>query len=567
MSPRPPTAGPGQDVPGRGGLVAALVLLAGLLLYVPGLGNHDLWAPDEPRYAQVAREMLHGGDWLLPHVNGRLYPDKPPGWFWATALISAPGGDVTPFTARLTSALAAACLLLLVAVCGGRMLGRRAGLGGALVLATSYAYFTLARSAHLDALLSLLVAAALFAAWRLLEGEGGTGARLVFWLAAGLGVLVKGPVGLILPLLVVLLDRLAAGDLRGLRRLAPAWGLPLGLAPSLLWLAAVTLLRPGYQPADVLHEHVLSRFSAGLHHPRPFYYHFTNFFIEMAPWGFLLPGAVLAAWRHRRLPAPEREDEVAPGAGWPARRFLLAWVAAILGFFTLSSEKRGLYILPLFPAAALLVGTLWDDLAVGGPARRVRRVAAGGLLIAAAVLLACGSLPWAVARQAGDQLTPELAGRVFWLAGVGLAGGMAVLATWLARRRAAALTALAGATAALLLVFVHGVEPAADPFKSARPLARDLARVVQPGDRVGMLHWRAAYLYYSGIRMDELHRPAALREWLTLPGRKVLLISAEQQEELAPLLDAGRVAAADGVGHRQMRILILDEPAAEASGS
>ena len=83
---------------------ALLVLLT--LVFLPGLDNHDLWAPDEPRYAQVAREMGTGGDWLLPHVNGRIYTDKPPGYFWAAAALSAPVGDVTALAQAIEVTLA-----------------------------------------------------------------------------------------------------------------------------------------------------------------------------------------------------------------------------------------------------------------------------------------------------------------------------------------------------------------------------------------------------------------------------------------------------------------------------
>jgi 4-amino-4-deoxy-L-arabinose transferase-like glycosyltransferase len=460
-------------------------------------------------------------------------------------------------------ALAATLLLVLMVGAGQALVGRGGAVAGAVVLATSYAFFTLSRSAHLDVLLTLLVSAALFAAWRSFAGQGGLGARLVFWAAAGFAVLVKGPVGLILPLLVVVVDRLWAGAPRDLARLGPWWGLPLALAPSLAWLGGVSAWRPGYDPAAVVDRHVLSRFSGGLHHARPAWYHLANFFAEMAPWSFLVPAAVIAAWRWRAWTAAGAggEDTAAGTAapGWAPRRFLLAWIAVILAFFSISSEKRGLYILPLLPAAALLVGALWDGLLPrrSGPPSP-RRWLAAGLLPPTAILLACGLLPWLLARRPAAEVTPALVSSVRVLAAVGVVGGALLLAAWIRWRWAAAPVVLAGATTGLLLVFALLVEPAADPLKSARFLGQRLAAIVQPGDRVGMLDWRAAYLYYSGVAMDELGSPEEVRLWLEAPGRKVLLLSAEQQELLG--LSPARLAASDGVGHRQMRILVVGEP-------
>lgn len=534
-----------------------LAVTAALVLF-PGLGNHDLWAPDEPRYGQVSREMLAGGDWLLPHVNGRIYTDKPPGWFWCAAVLSLPGGDVTPLTARLPSALAALALLLLVASWGERRLGTGSGTRAAVVLASTFLFFDLGRSAHLDMLLALLVSMSLLAGSDVMAGRTGRGGLLLFWLAASLGTLVKGPLGLLLPLLVLTVDRLVARRPRDLLLLKPWWGFPLAVSLPLAWLLAVSATRPGYDPLSVINHHVLSRFGSGLHHARPFWYFGVHFFAELMPWGLLVPAAAWAAWRFGDpCRTAEREDEAgAPVPGRARRRFLVIWVVVILVFFSLSKEKRGLYIMPLVPAAALLVADFWRRLRAGD--LRPGGLVKGGLGVIAACFLVLGALPSALARRSMVG-APGLEMPSLVLAGLGVAGGCAILMSLLRRRLPAALSLVAATFMALLLVYAHGLQPAVDTVRSARELSQELARNLQPGDAVAMLEWRAAYLYYSGVRMEELGSDEAAVAWMTAPGgRRLLLIREEAWRRVRPRLGAARELASHGTGPR--RVILLERP-------
>jgi len=534
-----------------------LAATAALVLF-PGLGNHDLWAPDEPRYGQVSREMMTSGDWLLPQVNGRIYTDKPPGWFWCAAALSLPGGDVTPLTARLPSALAALALLLLVAVWGERRLGAGSGTRAAVVLASTFLFFDLGRSAHLDMLLALLVSLSLLAGRDVCAARGGRGGLLLFWLAAGLGVLVKGPLGLLLPVLVLTVDRLVARRPRDLLLLKPWWGLPLSASLPLAWLLAVSATRPGYNPLAVIDRHVVSRFGSGLHHARPFWYFGVHFFLELMPWGLLVPVAAWAAWRFGSAPRPaEREDETGvPVPGRDQRRFLVIWVVAILLFFSLSREKRGLYIMPLVPAAALLVADFWrrlraGDLQAGGLVK-------GGLGGVAAIFLALGGLPLVLSRHPVEG-APGLETLSLVLAGLGLAGGSSILVCLLRRRLPMALSLVAATSLSLLLVYAHGLQPALDTVRSARSLAQELARSLRPGDEVAMLEWRAAYLYYSGVPMEELGSDEAAVAWMTATGgRRLLLLRDEAWRRLRPRLGEVRELASRGTGGR--RVLLLERP-------
>jgi 4-amino-4-deoxy-L-arabinose transferase-like glycosyltransferase len=189
------------------------------------------------------------------------------------------------------------------------------------------------------------VALAVF--WRIDRGSGRRRDLALLHGAIGLGVLTKGPVALLVPLLAMAAYLGWERRLTDLRRVLPPWALLLSLGPGIAWLAAAGWLAPaGFLDGAVV-DNLLGRFFSGSSHARPFYYYLYQFPVNFLPWTLLWPVvAWFAATRVFRDGAdPER------ARAW---RFLLAWVGAALVFFSLSTGKRGLYLLPVFPAVALL---------------------------------------------------------------------------------------------------------------------------------------------------------------------------------------------------------------------
>src|SRR6185436_3260732 len=160
-----------------------------------GVWSYDLWAPDEPYFGEGAREMVVDGRWAVPHVNGEVTTDKPPLFFWLIAFFSLPFGKVSSLTARLPSILASLGTIWLTMRLACRFAGARAGPLAGVVLMTTYLFWDKARTAQIDALLCLLILAALSAFESFRAGESsGPRAGLAFWLASALAVLAKGPV-------------------------------------------------------------------------------------------------------------------------------------------------------------------------------------------------------------------------------------------------------------------------------------------------------------------------------------------------------------------------------------
>jgi 4-amino-4-deoxy-L-arabinose transferase-like glycosyltransferase len=526
------------------------VLALATLLFVWNLWAYDLWAPDEPYFAEGAREMVVDGEWLVPHVNGTVTTDKPPLFFWLIALFSLPAGEVSSLSARLPSALAALGTVALTLRLGRRLVGERAAVLGGLVLVTAELFWNEARSCQIDALLCLLemVALTAFALFRAGAWEGRR-AGLVFWTACSLAVLAKGPVGLLVPLGIALVTLAWDRDLAAWRRFAPLAGPGVFLAVVGVWAAIATVGGGGdYSVWQAFRQHVLERAVAGMHHARPPWYFVGALPLRLLPWSVLLPAALLLGWRRR---------------GESGHRFLLAAGAFVLAFFSIPAEKRGLYVLPAFPFLALLTGSLLDahwprregssELpAQDAPHLRWITVplALVGLLLTAAGLAALAGMAAGtdvgpeLARRAGlddSVLAPgELERATLALALVLLAGGAA--ATWagLAGRVRAAALATAATVAGAYLTATTLAYPALDPTRSARAFALEVRERTAASRAAG--HRVAAFaagnlpeplaFYSDGVYCREIDRTRELIAHLSLGPEVWALAPLERVQRL-----------------------------------
>ena len=327
-------------------------------LFILGVGRWDLWNPDEPRYAQVAKEMVERGDWILMHVNGNPYMDKPPLFFWLIALSSFLWQGFSAFSVRFPSAFLSTLTVLLTFLFGKKLYGSRSGFLSALILATSFEFAYLSTRANIDATLTFLTTASffLFLEWyqhRKVDGsevkDRGNRSLYGFYIGMGLATLVKGPVGFILPLLVSFVYLILLKDWKAIRRMRLFTGMILFLVIVLSWyLPAVLKGGQDFLNQTLFHQ-TLERFAKGTSHIRPPYYYLSNFPVDFLPWFLFLPGALVSGLSRKREGISR--DFL----------FLLVWFAAIFLFFSFSKGKRAIYLLPLYPAASLIVGRFWDD--------------------------------------------------------------------------------------------------------------------------------------------------------------------------------------------------------------
>ncbi len=444
--------------------VFALLLIGGVLFFL-NLSGTSLVDNEETRFALQARQMVETGDWLVPRWSGRPLGTKPPLFHWTIGLLSVASGEVSEWTARIPSAAAALATLFLVYALGSILFGRKTGFLSALVLSTTFIFFQHARMARSDMLLTFFITLSvyLFVAGSLrAESKARLGYLLGAYGAAALATLTKGPVGIVL----AVFGGLAFLGAKRKWGAFPVWGHLLGVA----FFAAVATPWYVLYAQAVGREYVegllirenLTRYVNAFNHPQPIYYYVEHFSTNLLPWSLLGLPALVYAWKRRRE----------SGSG-----FLLLWWAAIFIFFSLSTSKRDHYILPLYPAAALLTGAfLGTELLVGQGIgwRWMARLIFQGMMVA----LVVGSVGLAPVAWYMDR---ELFQAALILGAIGLVTGL--LALWAVRRGEYG-WGIGISLAGLLLLQVAGqwkATPIIEARRSPAPSAVALAQVV--GDR------------------------------------------------------------------------------------
>jgi 4-amino-4-deoxy-L-arabinose transferase-like glycosyltransferase len=547
--------------PDRGGRDLLLLAILGALLFLPGLGRHDVWNPDEARYAEVAREMPLLGQWAVPHLNGQVYSQKPPLLFWSIALFGRLTGGLDATAARLPSALAAIGSLLLVYAIGRRVFGRRAAWIAAAAFATCFKVIWQGRFGQIDMLLTGLVT---LGVWFWVRGytERRPELNYFFFLAAGLATLAKGPVGLLPPLLSILAFLAVTRDREELKRLRIGRGLLLWALVVLAWLVPAGLdAGPDYLRQIVFRQNV-TRYANPWHHFAPPWYYLGILPGEFFPWSFLLPVAIVAGWKRLVRPDGIRSDATQPTAileessraldrlvGERARAgflFCLCWAVVTLVFFSISPAKRSVYILTMYPALALLVGAGLDLAAAARPRwRRGVVFPLGG--IAGLVLLVIAALPIA-ARKRPETVILGGDAFVYGLMAVLLPLLLGAIAAWWLSRTSVtrAVGALAVGMALTGLSVAFYALPRFDVFKSARGLSSVLVSRMAPGEPYGIYpRLDSTFLFQTRRFCEELDSEAKLRTYLARPGRVWLLAQKDDFSHLAnlpPLVEVARDA-------------------------
>ncbi|MFQ5898668.1 MAG: ArnT family glycosyltransferase [Candidatus Methylomirabilia bacterium] len=322
---------------------------------------------NEGMYATITQEMLSSGDWVTLRFDGIRYFEKPPLWFWLTAL-TVPVMGASEFAIRLWSAIPAFGLVILTYLLGRRLLSERAGLFAGLILASSFVLPLSARRASTDLLFSACLALALYGFVRTIQGTPGfLRGPFLFYLGVGLAVLAKGLIGLLLPFLIVALFALVAKPAAALRKLSLSVGIPLLVLLTVPWHLAASWQNEGFLRYYIMEHHIL-RFLGMRTVPHGDIPASTLGFLLVTifwffPWSVLLPAAVADLLPRLRRLIAETYASVETKLGL----LVPVWIIVVFGFFAISAFKHEYYALPAFPALALLVGGLWAGARSGSP--------------------------------------------------------------------------------------------------------------------------------------------------------------------------------------------------------
>ena len=325
------------------------------------LGSLPLLQPDEGRNAEVAREMKDSGAWLSPSYNGIAYLDKPAFYFKAVALSLAAFGD-NETAARLPSAVFGLALLALVYGFCRRVHGPRCAIMAVIVIATMPMYLVNSRTVIFDIALALFVSAAIFAGYRAEECEGKSRRNwyLLGALAAGLATLVKGPVGFLIPGLVLFVFYRVEGRRGVWKRFFAPLNLLVFFGVTLPWFIGLSLQHPDFPYYGLIEESFHRFTTTTFHRSQPFYFYALIVAALFLPWSFILPEAGVAAWKNRKFMTS-------------ADRLCLVWAVVVVIFFSLSKSKLPGYILTATVACGILVARFFQQ-AMANPDGKAARI-------------------------------------------------------------------------------------------------------------------------------------------------------------------------------------------------
>jgi 4-amino-4-deoxy-L-arabinose transferase-like glycosyltransferase len=447
---------------------ALVLLIAFTLVWFASLESRRLMHPDEGRYAEIAREMAQSGDWVTPRLNGIKYFEKPALQYWIGAAVFDAFG-VRNWTARLWPAVAGWLGVLFIGYVGLRIGGATLGLYAAAVLGGCAWWVLNAHVLTLDTGLSLWMGAGMGA---FLIAQAGSarerearGWMLAAWAALALAVLSKGLIGIVLPGGALVIYTLLERDWALWRRLHLVAGACVFLAIAAPWFVIVSLRNPEFFDFFFIHEH--------------FARYLTNEARREAPWWIfapllaagILPWLPLFAWTAKRA----WTESAAAGNGFRWQRFALVWAVFIFVFFSLSGSKLPSYILPMFPALALVVG--WQLLTTANSV----------LFRISLPIVALAGVVWLVMLFAYDTIVPRIADPrqpftpfvayapwLRWALGIAFAGGVAGMVAVRRGRRTAAALAIAFSSLVGLQLALAGYDSFAQT-RSAEPLLARMA--------------------------------------------------------------------------------------------
>jgi 4-amino-4-deoxy-L-arabinose transferase-like glycosyltransferase len=515
-----------NDLVSRSRPLTDWLLLAGFcaFLFFFGLGYFGLIGADEPRYAQVAREMLSRHDWITPTLGGKPWLEKPALYYWQAMLAYRLFG-VSDWAARLPSAVDATLMVVAIYLFLRRF---RPGfqLDGALMTASAAGVIGFARAASMDMPLAAAFTIGLLA-WYAWHESGRKTYLALFYLFVGFGMLAKGPVAPLLAAAVIIIFALAKGEYRLIWRTLWIPGIVVFCAVALPWYVAVQVRNPEFFRVFIL-EHNLARFGSNLyHHKEPFWYYVPVVLLGLVPWTIFMLAALVESvrgWWAEKRKFLQSEDAL--------NAFLVIWLIVLVIFFSLSQSKLPGYIVPALPAGTLLLAEYLRR-HVGAGERPPMLLTVFHSVVAALpivpalmlqYILVQHRLPWGTAAQVSSGLA------------LLLAIGIAVTLRSRQGLRMLRLVTLVPVLLAVWAVLRVGA-PKLDEILSARPLANEISRVeAQP---MPLAVFRVPRETEFGLEFYR-NQTIAHYEWGQVPTGEHLVVAPEGSQTAVARKVAGR---------------------------
>lgn len=322
-----------------------ILTVISIFLFFFELGGRSFEIKDVRRFAEIAQEMIQGGNWLILSKHGEIYMNKPPMFMWLIALFSSIGQHVTPLTARLPSAIAGLASTLTTYHFVKKFSDKRTAFITAVILATTQRYFWYGRTSLPDMLFTTFIMLALYSFYL------GYKQKKEFYIGMHLftffATLTKGPLAIIFIFSVITAFLAIQRDLRAMKELKWQWGAILFI--TITGLCFAFCLKTGFEPfMATIKREFLTRVNKPINNSEPFYYYFIHIWADFLPWSLFIPFAVLSAYKKWR----EGDEHII---------FAFCWTVLIFVFLCTAKAKHPRYMLPLYPAFSIIVASLIND--------------------------------------------------------------------------------------------------------------------------------------------------------------------------------------------------------------
>ena len=490
------------------------LLLFSFLVFGIGLGRQAITEADEAYYAEASREMAASGDWLTPHFNYENRWQKPVLYYWLTAVVYRMTG-ASEGAARCWSALSGAGLVLLVWATARRAASTRAHawLAGAIT-ATCYGYFAMARSALPDLPLAFCITLAVSAVFAAFDARGrdALGWWLLAGLATGLGCLMKGPVGLVVPALAVVLPWWLERRTLAVRWSHLAAAAALAALVALPWyLAMIVRHGPAYVESFLVGDNLERFTTTRFNDTRPIWFYLPVIAGGLMPWSAFGVGAAAAglASLARRQWRPSRDDFR-----------LLSWAVVPTLFFMASVGQQPRYVLPVLPPLAILTARAIGERIEAARTGRRTPLLAGATWATAVTLVLCAALLYRL-QPLLDATPPAILATSV----IGIAAGGAALAIVALRGAWSALPLAAAAAAVTLLLGLQFSALAPGRPDAVERMAALVAAHRTGGEPLGSLHaFTRNLIFYTGLKQLDLVDVAGAARFLSQDGRVLVVL-------------------------------------------
>ena len=500
-----------------------LVAVCGMLFFA-FLGIRDLWDIHEGMHAAIAQTMLLSGDWITPVFNGEAFFDKPILFNWLNA-ISFQLFGFTEVAARLPAALAGLGCVILTWRLGCTIYGERAGFLAGLILATTIEFMILSRVVQYDIPFTFFVTLSLFCFVHAVMDEDKQRLYFLgFYAAVALAVLTKGPIGLVLPGLVIAVYLVSTSRYTLLREMQLLPGIILFFAIVTPWFVLMERANEGYLEYFILNQH-LGNFLGGEgamtpRHPEPFYYYLPVLLAGLLPWSALLPQSLIRAWRR---------NQVGPDS---MSHFLVIWVLAMFIICSAAVSKLSTYLLPVFPACALLIGVYLSEF-LDNPRHKARRgwIAGVSCWLIPVVLLAAYAIPndpWGYWNHRGGIVWQDF--EIFLVIFSLLLISTLVLLLIRKYMSAVVSVAITGPTLAFFILFV--MVPGVNPYKGAKEISMQIDYILNDDQKIPIYgKVLDSALFYTRRDARLIDGEENLQAYLDSPNRRFVLIRSRARTE------------------------------------